>query len=260
MEQENKSVCQRFLRQSPNKDFKTKTEEQLACLQFSQRETGYQHPYLRIRQRPYEKFAAGDERSVEILINQFNQQENHKLAQDSLVNFQFSFVEATLLTTLSAIKAGVEEQLAYTLHDYFLNQASHMTSVEAIKEQHTQMVKYFYDQLLQYKKNMHLPQDIQEIITQIDLQLHTKITVDTLATIVHRSPNYLSARFKKIMGETLSSYIQNRKIQVAQNMLRYSDYSYAEIANYLCFSSQSYFTQTFKKVTGQLPSQYRQEK
>ena len=47
------------------------------------------------------------------------------------------------------------------------------------------------------------------------------------------------------------------KIEKAQHMLKYSDYSLVEIANYLAFSSQSHFIQTFKKLIGVTPKKYR---
>lgn len=45
--------------------------------------------------------------------------------------------------------------------------------------------------------------------------------------------------------------------QQAKNLLTYSDYTLGEISNYLNFSSQSYFTIVFKKITGTTPGNYR---
>ena len=40
-------------------------------------------------------------------------------------------------------------------------------------------------------------------------------------------------------------------------MLRYSNYTPAEIGNYLSFSTQSYFTRIFRKYTGTTPAAWR---
>ena len=40
-------------------------------------------------------------------------------------------------------------------------------------------------------------------------------------------------------------------------MLRYSNFSYGEIAAYLAFSSQSHFIRVFKAHTGYTPKEYR---
>ena len=48
-------------------------------------------------------------------------------------------------------------------------------------------------------------------------------------------------------------YINKKKIEEAQRLLRFSDKSLIAISNYLSFSSQSHFQNTFKKVTGTTP-------
>ena len=45
----------------------------------------------------------------------------------------------------------------------------------------------------------------------------------------------------------------------AQNMLRYSEYSYAEISTILAYSSQSHFTKVFRGETGYTSKEYRQK-
>ena len=54
-------------------------------------------------------------------------------------------------------------------------------------------------------------------------------------------------------------YINKKKIEEAERLLRFSDKSLIAIATYLSFSSQSHFQNTFKKVTGKTPTQYQRE-
>jgi AraC-like DNA-binding protein len=56
----------------------------------------------------------------------------------------------------------------------------------------------------------------------------------------------------------LNDYINRQKIEEAKNLLAFSDRSLSEISSYLCFSSQSYFQNLFKKYEGITPLQYRQ--
>ena len=85
-----------------------------------------------------------------------------------------------------------------------------------------------------------------------------KITLQALAEEVHLSPSHLSKLFHREMGLTISDYIRKKRVEAAGNMLKFSDYSCAEIANYLCFSSESHFIQIFKKEMGKTPKQYRE--
>lgn len=43
-------------------------------------------------------------------------------------------------------------------------------------------------------------------------------------------------------------YIQKERIEAACNMLTYSDYTAAQISEYLCFSTQSYFIKSSENI------------
>ena len=83
-----------------------------------------------------------------------------------------------------------------------------------------------------------------------------RITLESLAGEVSLSPGYLSRLFKKEMGMSVSQYISMQKIETAKNMLRYSDYSPAQIASILGYPSQSYFTECFRKATSVTPKRF----
>ena len=72
--------------------------------------------------------------------------------------------------------------------------------------------------------------------------------------------SHLSRLFNQNPGLSISDYIRKKKIEKAQNLLRFSDFTYVEIANYLSFSSQSHFIQTFEHYVGMTPKQYRSSK
>ena len=57
----------------------------------------------------------------------------------------------------------------------------------------------------------------------------------------------------------IAEYTSRRRIQAAENMLKYSDIPIAAIAQYLCFHSQSYFGAVFKEYTGLSPRRYREQ-
>jgi AraC-like DNA-binding protein len=78
-----------------------------------------------------------------------------------------------------------------------------------------------------------------------------------LAKHVNLTTSYLSRLFKKETGLTISDYIQGIKIETAQNMLIYSDYSPSQIASILAFPNQSYFTEVFHKRVGVTPKKYQ---
>lgn len=98
---------------------------------------------------------------------------------------------------------------------------------------------------------------IEECKNLIFERMHSRIIVRELADELHVSLEYLSALFKKTEGICIRDYIMKQKIQLAENLLTYSEYSLEQIGLYLGFSSQSHFGAVFKKYEGISPKQYR---
>ena len=77
---------------------------------------------------------------------------------------------------------------------------------------------------------------------------------------VGKSRSAFMEQFKRETGETIGRYIVQTKLKEAQLLLAYSESSLSEISNFLFFSSQSYFQNTFKKQFGITPYEYRKQK
>lgn len=82
------------------------------------------------------------------------------------------------------------------------------------------------------------------------------ITIGELAEHVGKTPNYISALYRRSTGRTLTDYIQQIRIAAACDLLTTSQMNIGEISDYLGFCEQSYFNKVFKKITGTLPSAY----
>lgn len=85
------------------------------------------------------------------------------------------------------------------------------------------------------------------------------ISLDSLAEIGHINKFYLAHTFKKDIGVSPIEYLQKVRVREAKLLLETTNYSIASIAEIVGFSSQSFFTQSFKRFTDQTPSKYRKE-
>lgn len=70
--------------------------------------------------------------------------------------------------------------------------------------------------------------------------------------------NYLNRAVKEITEKSTTTIIADRIIAEAITLLRYTDWSIAEIAHALGFEYPNYFSSFFKKMTGNIPKFYRQ--
>lgn len=179
------------------------------------------------------------------------------LSQNPLQNIKFHFVITAALIARYCMEGGMELSASYTLSDFYILKADSASSIEEISILHQTMCLDYAKRMKNLRKKKITSKPIAECIDYIYDHLHTRITVDTLAKHVKLSNSYLSRLFKSETGMPISKYISLRKIETAQNMLIYSDYSIAEISTTLAFPSQSYFTEIFRKQTGLTPNQYR---
>lgn len=80
---------------------------------------------------------------------------------------------------------------------------------------------------------------------------------EMIANKLNYEYNYISNLFSSIEGITIEQYIIRQRIEKVKELLLYDELSLSEIAFRLGYSSASYLTNQFKKVTGMPPGQFR---
>ncbi|MCJ8014899.1 bifunctional transcriptional activator/DNA repair enzyme AdaA [Paenibacillus sp. KQZ6P-2] len=94
----------------------------------------------------------------------------------------------------------------------------------------------------------------------MDKNFAEPITLTDLAEVCHGSPYHLHRTFKRIMDMTPAEYLQNIRIEKAQDYLRNTSKSAREIGSLVGFQHTSYFITVFKRRTGCTPAEYRQQR
>ena len=80
---------------------------------------------------------------------------------------------------------------------------------------------------------------------------------DILSEILHHDYNYLSNLFSEVEGTTIEKYFIAQKIEKVKELLVYDELTLSEIALRLNYSSISYLSNQFRKVTGLTPSHFK---
>lgn len=83
------------------------------------------------------------------------------------------------------------------------------------------------------------------------------LSLTNVADAVGISPAYLSSLFKKETGSNLSEYITRVRIDKSKELLCCTSKMVYEIAFEVGFQDYRYFSQIFKKCTGQTPRQFQ---
>lgn len=99
---------------------------------------------------------------------------------------------------------------------------------------------------------------IQKVLSYINLNLTSDLSLKPLSEMFNISAGYLSTLFKKETGNTLTDYVNKQRIEYAILLLNATDLQIQTIACYCGIPDTNYFTRTFKKFKGMTPKKYRE--
>ncbi|MCH5269235.1 MAG: helix-turn-helix domain-containing protein [Lachnospiraceae bacterium] len=180
-----------------------------------------------------------------------------RLSADSLRNVRYHFVVSVALITRLCVEKGLERELAYTLSDLYISKMDALPGLREILSLQNEMLLDFAEKMAKLPKSHVYSMQVVRAIDYIKLHRNEHLTVKKVAEALKVNRSYLSTLFSRETKSRISAFIRREKIEAAANMLRFSDYSYADIAEYFGFASQSHFIQCFQKEMGETPFVYR---
>lgn len=231
--------------------------KKLTHVEFLNREYNVSHLSYEREMAFFDSVKNGKIEETKRLFKPLNSDSLGKLSEDTLRNLKYHLIITIAFMTRYCIEGGMEMEVAYNLSDIYIQSIDKCITQEEIHRLHKEVVEDYTSRMHSIQKTNIFSKAILICLDYIYDNLHTKITLEELANQVNLSPSYLSKLFHKEVGLTVSAYISKKRIEAAENMLKYSEYSSTEISNYLCFSSESHFIQAFKKNTGYTPKSYR---
>jgi len=167
---------------------------------------------------------------------------------------------AIILNTL--LRKAVESASVHPLH---INRIStqYALKIELISSQSnfTSLMKEMVRKYTLLVKNHSLKgysMHVSKVITAINQDLTSDLSLKTHAEALNVNPSYLSALFKKETGYTLTDYVNRKRIEQAILLLNSTDMQIQNIALYCGIPDVNYFTKTFKKIIGKTPKEYRE--
>lgn len=103
----------------------------------------------------------------------------------------------------------------------------------------------------------HEDESIKKAQEFIEKNFQEKITVDQLASLLAIGRRNLERRFKRATSNTVTEYIQRVKVEAAKIRLESSRENVNEVMYQVGYTDTKAFRNTFKRLTGLSPMQYR---
>lgn len=98
---------------------------------------------------------------------------------------------------------------------------------------------------------------VERICAYLAANYRQKFSLSEVAARFYLSPYYLSRLFKRVTGQSIVDYINNRRIEAAQKLLETTELSISAVAEQTGFASAAHFRRVFREVMGTGPLQYR---
>lgn len=171
-----------------------------------------------------------------------------------------AITQATGFTNLcirEAILAGISPDTAYGVGEGYIEAMAQCHSPGELPSLITAMFEDFVYRVHKHRKNPLVSPQIQSCKDYIELHPDRELKLEHLAKQVGYSEYYLSRKFKKEMGVTISAYIKQVRVERSKLMLTGTAMPIAQIADLLHFASSSHYSEAFRDITGQTPQQYR---
>ena len=116
-----------------------------------------------------------------------------------------------------------------------------------------------YDFTLSKEQRKTMNWLIFEEISQYIRQHYSTVTIRELSDVFHFHEDYFNRLIKNRTGMTYSSYVQNLRLEMAEQLLRNSDKSIEEIADIVGYQNRGFFYKLFEKKNHMTPAEFRKD-
>lgn len=197
------------------------------------------------------------EKAVEI-ISKVKKGDIPQLYADPLRSYKNHNIILNSLLRKSVELSGVNPLQIRETTLRFAKEIEDLTSADDAITLQNKIVEEYCNLVNQFsmKKHSNL---IHSVITRINLDIASDLTLNAQAKLLNINPSYLSSLFKKETGQTLTTYVNRKRIDHACGLLRNTSLQVQTIAQQCGIFDVNYFTKMFKRYTGMTPKEYREK-
>jgi len=109
----------------------------------------------------------------------------------------------------------------------------------------------------EYNSHMEKLERLNNVLTYISEHYQEKIYIAQLARMCYMTECHFCRFFKKTIGKSAVSYINELRVEKAAVLLKNTRDSVAYIGECVSFDDANYFTRVFKKIKGVSPAKFR---
>ncbi|MFC4778253.1 response regulator [Paenibacillus sp. GCM10023252] len=176
----------------------------------------------------------------------------------SVKDYQIFLVEivTSILTAAKDLEAGMDEIFGADFDPF--SDIRGFNNVEEAKDWILQLCRGLMQHIASQRQSTYRSLVDQAKDYTQENYASPDISISKVCSHLHISAGYFSGIFKREMKVTFVQYLQQIRMEAAQELLRTTDLKLFEIAERVGFAEPNYFSYAFRKYCGQSPKEYRQ--
>ena len=182
-----------------------------------------------------------------------------RLSEDYLRHRRNLALIGIALCARAAIAGGISPESAYRISGYYINKCDATQDPAYMLHYRNRAIEELAGRVQEIRSKSVGSTHVARARDYIRKHYRETIRLEDMAEALDISPSYLSRLFHRETGMCLQDAIAEVRVHRAAELLLYSRLSLSEIAIYVHFPNQSYFTKVFKKVMGTTPMTYRSQ-
>ena len=199
----------------------------------------------------------GQLHKTDLLLSTFSTYSFEQRVTDPVRNAKNYCIIMNTLLRKAAEKGGVHPVYLDSISSAYAGKIEQLHSLEAIVPLMAEMFRAYCRLVRKHSLKDYSP-PVQKALTYIDADLSGNLGLRTLAETLNVSSSYLSSLFRKETGQTLTEYINRRRIKHAMHLLETTRLQVQTIAQHCGIMDVQYFSKVFKRITGKTPKEYRE--
>lgn len=203
-----------------------------------------------------EAVSQGNSKKAEQMMASISDLAFESRTPDRLRNMQNYCIIMNTLMRKAAEKGKVHPIHLDSVSSNFARRIEIIRSLAEINKFMNEMLKTYCQLVKNHSlKNYSIP--VQNTIIYIESNLTGDLSLSVIAQHNSISPEYLSGLFKKETGQTITQYINTKRINMAKHLLKTTNLQIQTIAQHCGILDFHYFCRLFKNTVGKTPTQYR---
>ncbi|MBQ2895858.1 MAG: helix-turn-helix domain-containing protein [Oscillospiraceae bacterium] len=198
----------------------------------------------------------GQRHRAELMMGSFGELSLEERTPDPLRNTKNYCIICNTLMRKAAEQGGVHPVYIDELSSDFARRIESVRRLPEARQLIPDMAQAYCRLVRKHKAEKYSPL-VRKAVLLIETDLSRDLSLHALSGILSVSPGYLSTIFRHDTGQTLTEFVNERRLELGARLLRGGTLQIQTISQYCGMTDVNYFSKLFKKHYGVTPREYR---